>query len=512
MITRIAPQRRRNRGGSRNILTTLLCMTLLTTLSGCFTWRSPDGGSQATFKPPRHVNAADIAVPSGYRIEPVATGLTFPTGVAFDDKGGVYVTESGYSYGEVWDIPRLIRIERDGGTAVIAEGDNNGPWTGALFHRDAFYVAEGGALRGGRILRITTQGTVTAVVEHLPSMGDHQTNGPAIGPDGALYFGVGTFTNAGVAGEDNVKFGWLGRFPYRHDIACRDLTLTGENFQSGNPFTPQDDDTLMTGAFVPFGTMTSKGQVIRGSVPCSGAVMRVPLTGGELELVAWGFRNPFGLEFSPDGRLFVTDNSYDDRGSRPVQGAGDLLWAVEPGSWYGWPDFHGSRPLNDGDHFVPPGKPRPTLLLANHPGTPPSPAAVLGVHSSSDGFDFSNNPDFGYVGQAFVAQFGDQSPTSGKVLAPVGFKVVRVDVTTGVVEEFAVNRGRNNGPASKIGGGGLERPVAARFDPTGTALYIVDFGVMTLGQGGKVRQPWTSSQVAAEPRKGTGVLWRITKK
>ena len=38
------------------------------------------------------MSAADIAVPSGYRIEPVATGLTFPTGVAFDDKGGVYVT------------------------------------------------------------------------------------------------------------------------------------------------------------------------------------------------------------------------------------------------------------------------------------------------------------------------------------------------------------------------------------------------------------------------------------
>lgn len=95
-------------------------------------------------------------------------------------------------------------------------------------------------------------------------------------------------------------------------------------------------------------------------------------------------------------------------------------------------------------------------------------------------------------------------PPRGRCWPPVGFKVVRVDVTTGVVEEFAVNRGRANGPASKIGGGGLERPVAVRFDPTGSALYIVDFGVMTLGQGGKVRQPWTSAEVTAEPRKGTG--------
>ena len=67
------------------------------------------------------------------------------------------------------------------------------------------------------------------------------------------------------------------------------------------------------------------------------------------------------------------------------------------------------------------------------PGVPPSPAAILGVHSSSDGFDFSRNSGFGYVGQAFIAQFGDQSPVVGKILNPVGFKVVRVDLKTGVV-------------------------------------------------------------------------------
>lgn len=116
--------------------------------------------------------------------------------------------------------------------------------------------------------------------------------------------------------------------------------------------------------------------------------------------------------------------------------------------------------------------------------------------------DFSRNPEFGYVGQAFIAQFGDQSSMSGKVLAPVGFKVVRVDPATGVVQEFAVNKGSTNGPASKIDGGGFERPEAARFDPRGTALYIVDFGVMTFGQGAKARQPGKPPYVAAEPRKG----------
>ena len=68
-----------------------------------------------------------------------------------------------------------------------------------------------------------------------------------------------------------------------------------------------------------------------------------------------------------------------------------------------------------------------------------------------------------------------------------------------MVEDFAVNRGDTNGPASWLGSGGLERPVAARFDPAGTALYVVDFGVMTMTEQGP------------EPRKETGVLWKITR-
>lgn len=111
--------------------------------------------------------------------------------------------------------------------------------------------------------------------------------------------------------------------------------------------------------------------------------------------------------------------------------------------------------------------------------------------------DFSRNDAFGHVGQAFIAQFGDMAPTVGKVLSPVGFKVVRVDVKSGVTEDFAVNR-EPYGPASKVGSGGLERPIAARFSPDGTALYVVDFGVMTIGED-------------PQPKEGTGVLWRITR-
>jgi glucose/arabinose dehydrogenase len=121
------------------------------------------------------------------------------------------------------------------------------------------------------------------------------------------------------------------------------------------------------------------------------------------------------------------------------------------------------------------------------------------VHSSSNGFDFSRSDAFGFTSEAFVAQFGDMAPEVGKVWAPVGFKVVRVNVQSGVVRDFAVNRGRRNGPASALGHGGFERPVSLAFDPAGANMYVVDFG--------QVR----TDKLGTHPQKGTGVIWKISK-
>jgi glucose/arabinose dehydrogenase len=477
---------------------------LLAFLPACFAMRGSHGGGQTGFTPPRRIDPGAVALPEGYRIEAVAVGLNFPTGVAFDEAGRPYVTESGYSYGEVWTTPKLLRIEPSGVLTKIATGSaapNGGggaPWNGVTYHDGAFYVAAGGERDGGRILRVAMDGSIRAIVDGLPSVGDHHTNGPVVGRDGNLYFAQGTATNAGVVGLDNQAFGWLERHRDFHDIPCADVTLVGRNYTTSNPLTAAPDDRVTTGAYVPFGTATHAGQIVRGASPCNGAIFRVAPTGGVLQLVAWGFRNPFGLAFAPDGQLYTTENSFDVRGSRPVFGTGDVLYRVETGRWYGWPDFHAGRALTDTQWYKPPHEPAPGFVLAIHPGEPPKPAAVLGVHSSSSGFDFSRSAAFGHVGNAFVAQFGDMSPGVGKVLAPVGFKVVRVDVSTGVIEDFAVNRGKTNGPASRVGGGGLERPVAARFDPRGDALYVVDFGVMTIG-------------AKPQPVLGTGVLWRITR-
>ncbi len=475
-----------------------LFMVIATVLSGCYRMRASKGGGQIKPINERQIDAADVAIPEGYQIELIAKGLNYPTGIDFDESGTPYIIESGYAYGEEWTVPTLKKIEDDGSVTVIAKGEKNGPWNGVSFYDGKFYIAEGGQLEGGKLLEVTKAGEIKPILEDLPSFGDHHTNGPVI-RSGYIYFGQGTATNSGVVGNDNHDYGWLKRHPSFHDIPCKDIILTGENYTVDNVLTEHADDKTTTGAFVPYGQKTAANQRIEGSIPCSGAILRMPITGGALELVAWGLRNPYGLAFSPQGKLFVADNAYDVRGSRPVWGAGDVLWEIENGKWYGWPDFSAETSIaNEG--FAAPGEKEVKALLAQYPNEPPRPIAVLGVHSSSNGLDFSRNAAFGYEGQVFVAQFGDMSPTVGKVMSPVGFKVVRVDVETGVIHDFAVNKGKRNGPASWLEKGGLERPIAVRFDPNGNALYVVDFGIMQMDKDG------------SKPLGNTGAVWKITRK
>lgn len=480
----------------RSLILVLLSLLLLTT--GCYTMRKSHGGGQIKTIPARNIEPADISVMPGYKIELVARDLTFPAGVVFDESGSMYVIESGYSYGEIWTEPKLIRLDKDGTKTTIATGSKNGPWTGVVFHKGYFYVAEGGALEGGKILRISKSGAIKVLTENLPSFGDHQTNGPAI-RDNYIYFGQGTATNSAVVGPDNASFGWLLRKKEFHDIPCKDIRLNGENYTSDNALTDKKGDTVTTGPYSAYGKPVTPGQVIRGAIPCTGAIMRIPLEGGKPELVAWGLRNPYGLAFSGEGKLFITENGFDDRGSRPVWGAADVLWEIQSGLWYGWPDFSEGKPIRDDEEFKPPGKDKVKAVLQKYPNDPPKPAAVFGVHSSSNGLAFSTGSKFGFVGEAFVAQFGDMAPGVGDVVSPVGFKIVRVDVKTGVIRDFAVNAGKKNGPASWLGKGGLERPLAVQFDPGGEALYVADFGIMKMTEQGPL------------PQVNTGVIWKITK-
>lgn len=90
-----------------------------------------------------------------------------------------------------------------------------------------------------------------------------------------------------------------------------------------------------------------RGQVIKGAVKCNGAVLCFNPDGSDLELIAWGFRNPYGIAFHPDGRPFLTEHNIDERGARHIIGDSEDLYVVEKGEWYGWLDFATGIRLDD---------------------------------------------------------------------------------------------------------------------------------------------------------------------
>jgi glucose/arabinose dehydrogenase len=440
---------------------------------------------------PRVPNPAHIAVPSGYRVEVVAAGLNAPSALEITPDGQIYIGESGYGgayaatagYEGVTD-GRILRLGRDGTLHVVA-GEFRAPLAG-------FYHDAGGGLivsHNGAITAVSSAGR-RDLISGLPSLGDHKNNNVIAGPDGKVYFAQGTVTNTGIVGLDNWVL-WGRFFPGPRDVPCQDITLNGVNVTTADPRSLVPFQRVQTGAYSPLGHKTTRGQVIKGEIPCNGAIFRMNPDGSDLQLVAWGLRNPFDLRFGPDDRLYVTDNGPDTRGSRPMQGP-DLFHQIRPGAWYGWPDYWNGRPATE---LTTSGREKPQMLLAKAPARPEKAFAALGQHVAAAGFDFAPEA-FGFGGQAFIAQWGTAFPATNQSPAIVGFDVVRLDPRTRKTEVFA--RNVKAGPASLTGSGGFERPAVVRFGPDG-ALYVLDWGHLSVTRKGPYHVPYS------------GVLWRIVR-
>lgn len=402
-------------------------------------------------------------------LELVSNGLTFPTGLAFGADGSIYVSESGLPFGGAPPGGRILRLA--GEERKVVADELRAPVNGVASDDDALYVSEGG--HPARISQLDGDGRRETVLEGLPGPGNYHTNMVVVGPDRRLYFSQGAMTNTGIVGLDAYELGWLRRLPHAHDVPGYDVVLAGENVETEDP---THGGRTRTGAFVPFGTETRDGQRVRARVPATSAVMRCDLDGSGLELVAWGLRNAYGLGFLGDGRLLATDQGADDRGSRPIGSAPDLLFEVRPGAWYGWPDFVGGEPVTD-PKYRPERGPAPRFLLRNHDELPPpeQPLARFEPHTAAVKFDAS--PE----GWLAVALFGDEAPMTAPPAGPHGRTVVRVDVGDWTIRPLEVE--------------GLSRPIDVRFDAEGV-LWVLDFG----------RFEMTSSGAVAEPQ--SGALYR----
>jgi glucose/arabinose dehydrogenase len=432
------------------------------------------------------------AAPITGQLELVADGFSFPTSLTFDDEGTAYVAEAGLPFSGAAPGGRIWRLAPGGGRELLADGLRP-PVNGLTFHDGFLYVSEGG--HPGRISRFDRAGQQTTILDNLPGPGNYHTNMVAFGPDGKLYFSQGAMTNTGIVGLDAYELGWLRRLPHAHDLPGHDIVLAGVNVHTPSPLSAEPGAQTATGAFASFGTSTAAGQRIPAQLPCTAAVMRCNPDGSELELVAWGLRNPYGIAFHPDGRLFATEHGSDERGRRYILGDLEDFYEIVEGAWYGWPDFASGIRLDD-PYWGDGGQGREPVIAEHPDPNPPKPFANFEVHAGPNGFDFCRDAAFGFEGDAFVALFGDIAPVTTRIMTPKGFKVVRVDMRSKRVVDFAVNK--IAGPASKLPHEGFERPSHCQFGPDG-ALYVVDWGEIEIApERGGIRM-----------QKGTGTLWRI---
>lgn len=443
---------------------------------------------------PRGYNPRDILLPQGYVAELVASGFNAPDHCCFDDDGYCYVIESGH---KIDDPPRVLKVHVQTGawetffTLPQERWIKSGAMSGAMWHDGYLYV-----MNTDSLLRIGPDGEMQEILSGLAGRGDHPAGPPVLGQDHKIYFGQGCATNCGVVGADNFGFEWLPKYPEVCDVPAHDIKLVGRNFEARDVL-GDIRDKVQTGAYRPFGISSSPGEVIKGKVKCNGSILRCDLDGKNLEVVAWGLRNPYCVQFREDGRLFATEHGMDERGARYVVDDPDDFYEIHEDEWYGWPDFASGIRLDD-PYWGEGGHGREPILAEFPNPNPPKPIASFQTHVAANGFDFCSDPQFGFEGNAFVACFGDLAPitTITKAVTPAGFKVVRLDLETGQIYDFAVNK--MTGPASKLPHEGFERPSHCQFGPDG-ALYVVDFGIIHIApERGGIRQ-----QI------GTGSLWRI---
>jgi len=392
----------------------------------------------------------DIVVPKGFKVSVFASGLNFPTGIAFRKLGNgfeIYVLESGHGLPSQCNdeakfqtmfpgkpnpfTPDILVFDRNavvqrtlgkpttaltetGGTNVLQPHGpsvdiafENGLQGGRLFATDSNQAthAHNGQNNSSRIVTVDPgTGKVTPFISNLPT-GDHPTEQLAF-KNGWIYWSQGSTTNSGVVGKDN------GGGQNQPDIPCQDIVLSQNVFDSGGG--------IFTSGYSPFNT-TRPGATVHafeGAAHhgvCDGAILRAQLNAQDptktIEPFSWGYRNGYAIRFAPEdhvlkGGLLVGEDGADERGARPANNAPDALHLAEQNKdgspdYHGWPDRFGFLPSSQAV-FNPIGGPGddlpPAAVLAedvpikdvlDHPPQQiTSPLALEAADSSFTGVDF----------------------------------------------------------------------------------------------------------------------------
>jgi len=504
------------------------CLVLLAMLIGCH-------GRPTLLKSEEQITIDRqlVEYPPNTQFKPYITGLTGPTAMAFDSDGSIFIAEGGIdgrrprifgfradgTYFEIY--PRTLQLPK---LPFNIPGQSKwrlcGPIGGMVVAHGRVYVSHRDENDRGVITAFGYDGSHATIVADLPAQGDHSVTDIAVAANGRIYFGVGSATNSGVVGLDNLP--WLQSHRSFCDQPWGDVYLLGRRFDTPNPFAGifGGTDLAVTAPFQPFGKSIETRIPHAENGKPNGAIYSVDPNGGDLRIEAHGIRNPVGLAFNELGRLYFTNQGMKLRGTRPVKDDPDVMLRLVQGQWYGWPDFSANLLPIRNPRFQPPVEMivrsgyRDLSFLIDHDLsglTPPNPnsgliTAELKPLSGAAKFDFAPaSGPFARLRQAgevaILALYGDRAPfdTGGaaglKLAGPTGYKVVKINLDYRQVEDYI--RNTREGPASRNGQGlGLERPIDVKFGPDG-ALYILDFGRMEMKKG----QPAV--------RSGTGRVFKL---
>lgn len=139
---------------------------------------------------------------------------------------------------------------------------------------------------------------------------------------------------------------------------------------------------------------------------------------------------------------------------------------------YGWPDyFDTAEPVTD-EKFQSNMSSKPLeFLMQTHADVERPLALFEPAHTAAIQMDFAGAADeqFGYAGEAFVAQIGPNAPPPPEQ-GIVGQNIVRVNVNNGTINEFLTLRE----PSTSF------KPTDVVFhqedESDNTTLYIIDWG------------------------------------
>jgi hypothetical protein len=358
-------------------------------------------------------------VPSGFKIELFADGLSGPRIIKTAPNGDIFVVETNAGRIRVLRAPNGASkastnkiyaggLDRPFGVAFFPNGDNP-RW---------LYVASTGsvvrfAYRSGDL---KTSGKPETVVADLPHGSGHSTRDIAFTPDNKrMLISVGSGSNV-AEGLGNPP-GGLGAWSSQHALGAA------------------------------WGSETDRA-----------GVLAFDPNGKNKKLFATGIRNCVGLAVQPEnGTLWCSTNERDGLGDNLVP---DYVTRVRENAFYGWPWFY------IGGHEDP-----------RHAGERPDlkdkitiPDVLLQAHSASLGLTFyeGNNFPAEYHGDAFAAEHGSWNRSKR-----TGYKVVRIKlrdgVPTGEYEDFVTGFVVNN---SDVWG----RPVGVTVARDGALLVSEDAG------------------------------------